>query len=147
MQEMAEANARMVAADSWPFVQYGTGNLSEQGLPEIPLSLANQGVGPARLERLGLRYRDKPVASTSELLAARCFTKAADAAAVLGRNTADLASGIVTSPAAGIPSPNALPNARQTGCRTRNEGASRRRDPGGVRYLTPVSVPRYPRTE
>jgi hypothetical protein len=76
MQEMAEANARMVAANSWPFVQYGTGNLSEQGLPEISLSLANQGVGPAR-----------------------------------------------------------------------NEGASRRRDPGVVRYLTPVSVPRYPRTE
>jgi hypothetical protein len=101
MQEMAAANARMVAANSWPFVQYGTGNLSEQGLPEISLGLSNQGVGPARIERLELRYRDKPMASTSELLAACCFKQEGDAASVLSRDEADLASGIVTSPADG----------------------------------------------
>jgi hypothetical protein len=101
MQDMAEANARMVAASSWPFLQYGTGNLNEQGLPEISLSLSNEGVGPARIERLELRYHDKPMPSTSELLAACCFQQEGDAESVLGRNNADLASGIVTSPANG----------------------------------------------
>ena len=44
MQEMSAANARMVAASSWPFVQHETGNPNEQGLPEISLGLSNQGV-------------------------------------------------------------------------------------------------------
>lgn len=101
MQEMAAANARMVAANSWPFVQYETGNLGDQGLPEISMGLSNQGIGPARIERVELRYHDKPMRSTIELLTACCFKQEHDAETVLSRNNADLASGIVTSPANG----------------------------------------------
>jgi hypothetical protein len=99
MQEMAAANARMVAASSWPFVQYGSGNLSADGSPEISLGIANQGVGPARIETFALLYRDKPVKSTFELLNACCIRQEADRESVSDRS--DFQSGTVTAPVAG----------------------------------------------
>jgi hypothetical protein len=72
MERMAEANARMVQANSWPFVEYDTHDLDEQGNAKVRLVLTNQGVGPARIETFELWWSGKPVASPWELLKACC---------------------------------------------------------------------------
>jgi hypothetical protein len=94
MQEMAAANARMVAASSWPYVQYGSSNLNAEGAPEISLDLANQGIGPARIEKFELRYRDRPVRSTAELLNACCIKQ--DAERALLSSSDDWQSAVMT---------------------------------------------------
>jgi hypothetical protein len=95
MKEMAAANARMVAASSWPFVEYSTGNVSSSGAPEISLDITNQGVGPARIEKFAILYRDQPVKSTIDLMNACCNRQPADVQ-VLSDMT-DSESSIVTS--------------------------------------------------
>ena len=72
MQRMAEANARMVEANSWPFVEFDTHDLDEQGNAKIRLVLTNQGVGPARIETFELWWKGTPMASPWELLRACC---------------------------------------------------------------------------
>jgi hypothetical protein len=73
MERMAEANARLVAANSWPFLQYGTGNRSpDNGSDSIDLSISNEGVGPARIETLEIWWHDQPVKSPQALLRACC---------------------------------------------------------------------------
>jgi hypothetical protein len=73
MQEMAEANARMVTATSWPRVSYSSSNTDAAGLTEqIRLTLTNKGIGPARIEGMELSYDGKPVASADALLKACC---------------------------------------------------------------------------
>jgi hypothetical protein len=72
MERMAEANTRMVQANSWPFVEYDTHDLDEQGNAKIRLVLTNQGVGPARIESFELWWSGKAIASPRELLKACC---------------------------------------------------------------------------
>lgn len=72
MERMAEANARLVAANSWPFLQYSTGDRGDDGKPLIRLSVINAGVGPARVETLEVLWHDAAVASPQALLAACC---------------------------------------------------------------------------
>lgn len=73
MQEMAEANARMVTATSWPSVSYSTSNVDDSGQPTLlRFSLTNKGIGPARIEGMELSYDGKPVKSTRDLLGACC---------------------------------------------------------------------------
>ena len=43
-----DANRRMVAAASWPFLEADEGNADEQGLPHLRFTVANSGVGPAK---------------------------------------------------------------------------------------------------
>ena len=99
MREMAEANARMVAASSWPFVQYGSGNLGADGSQTISLSLTNQGVGPARIEKLEILYLDKPVKSTMALMKECCIKNAADLESVISPK--DIKSNYASSQAEG----------------------------------------------
>jgi hypothetical protein len=72
MERMADANARLVAANSWPFLQYDTSNLRTDGSPALTLAVANVGVGPARIESLEIWWHDQPVASAEALLEACC---------------------------------------------------------------------------
>ena len=44
MQKMAEENARLVQANSWPLLQFITGNTNDKGEPEIKLKVENAGV-------------------------------------------------------------------------------------------------------
>ena len=74
MERMAEANTRMVEANSWPFVEYDSHNVDEQGNAKIRLVLTNQGIGPARIETLELWWNGKPVSSLRALLEACCET-------------------------------------------------------------------------
>ncbi len=48
MQDMAQANARLVQANSWPLLQFTTGNSRDDGKSEISLNIENAGVGPAK---------------------------------------------------------------------------------------------------
>jgi hypothetical protein len=73
MQEMAEANSRMVTATSWPRVSYSTSNVDDSGQPSmVRFSLTNKGIGPARLEGMQVDFDGKPVKSVRDLVAACC---------------------------------------------------------------------------
>lgn len=74
MERMAEANTRMVEANSWPFVEYDSHNVDEQGNAKIRLVLTNQGIGPARIETLELWWNGKPLSSPWALLEGCCET-------------------------------------------------------------------------
>jgi hypothetical protein len=63
---------RLLAASVWPYIQYGTSNLDDAKKPDITLQLMNAGVGPARIRWMSVTYRDRPMASASELLRACC---------------------------------------------------------------------------
>jgi len=75
MQEMAEANSRMVTATSWPRVSYSTSNVDDRGLPSmVRFSLTNKGIGPARIEGMEVDFDGKPVKSVRDLVQACCST-------------------------------------------------------------------------
>ena len=67
---------RLVAANSWPFLTYGTSNQDAQGHPRITLQVENAGVGPARIETFEVWWQDQPVASAGDLLARCCMPDA-----------------------------------------------------------------------
>ena len=72
MERMADANMRMVEANSWPFVDYSDHNLDEKGAAKVRLVLTNEGIGPARIETFELWWRGSPMSSPSQLLKACC---------------------------------------------------------------------------
>lgn len=72
MERMAEANMRMVEANSWPFVDFSTHNIGDKGTPQVRLVLTNEGIGPARVETFELWWREKSMSSPQELLKACC---------------------------------------------------------------------------
>lgn len=89
MKEMAEANAKMVQASVWPFVELSHSNNSN-GTQIISMDVANQGIGPARIEKFQVVYKDKPMKSTFELLNACCFIQASDLESVFGDHLAPI---------------------------------------------------------
>jgi hypothetical protein len=73
MQEMAEANARMVTATSWPRVSYSTSNVDLNGRPTLMrFTLTNKGIGPAVIEGMEVSYEGRPVKGVHELLKECC---------------------------------------------------------------------------
>lgn len=70
-QKMVDANYRMVAAASWPFLQITSGN-SHDGKRGIRLSLENAGVGPAKIQSFQVFWRGKAYGSSRALLTACC---------------------------------------------------------------------------
>ena len=72
MQKMADANARLVEANSWPFLQYTTSNEDEHGNAVIEIGVINSGVGPAKLESFQVFWDGAPVASARDLLKTCC---------------------------------------------------------------------------
>jgi hypothetical protein len=64
---------RLVAANTWPNLSYGTSNENDAGtLEQIIFELKNTGVGPARIDTMELFYKGKPMASPKDLLLACC---------------------------------------------------------------------------
>ncbi len=63
---------RLVEANTWPNISYGTGNQDDSGKPVISLTVRNSGVGPARIETFELFYKDKPVSDGVALMRACC---------------------------------------------------------------------------
>jgi hypothetical protein len=68
MQKMADENARLVQANSWPLLQFATGNANDEGEPEITLKIENAGVGPAKLISLEMYYGDQPIRTPRDLV-------------------------------------------------------------------------------
>jgi hypothetical protein len=70
MQKMADANARLVQANSWPLLQFTTGNANDAGQPEITLKVENAGVGPAKLISLEIFHGEKKIRTPLDLVQA-----------------------------------------------------------------------------
>jgi len=68
----ADATQKMQSGGVMPFVTFGTSNISDDGKPDIALSLTNNGVGPAILGPIEIRYNGKPVTSPTDLLNRCC---------------------------------------------------------------------------
>ncbi|HEY3812116.1 MAG TPA: hypothetical protein VGL66_02740 [Caulobacteraceae bacterium] len=71
MERMADANTRLVQAQSWPFLEYSTGDIDE-GRQEIELRVGNVGVGPAKLRTVELFWRGQPMPNHTALLQRCC---------------------------------------------------------------------------
>jgi hypothetical protein len=70
MEQMADANARLVQANSWPFLQ---GVISNAGPGQaVGLGLRNVGVGPAKVHWMEVLYNGAPQSSMTGLLASCC---------------------------------------------------------------------------
>ena len=72
MERMAEANAALVKANSWPLIELTSRNRTDFGEPVISLGLLNGGVGPAKVETIEVFWNGRPVRNDRELLAACC---------------------------------------------------------------------------
>jgi hypothetical protein len=72
MERMAEENARLVAANSWPFISDGAGTVTTDGVPAIHMHVFNSGVGPAKIESAELKWKGVPYRSDREFLEACC---------------------------------------------------------------------------
>jgi hypothetical protein len=72
LEQMAEANARLVQANSWPFLQYVTANHDDAGDLVITLGVHNAGVGPAKIESFEVLWQGQPVRNNIELLQRCC---------------------------------------------------------------------------
>ena len=69
----ARATQRMQQAAAWPFVSYDTSNYANDGRTHrINFTLTNNGVGPALLGPVELRYRGKVIRTPFEFLSACC---------------------------------------------------------------------------
>jgi hypothetical protein len=72
MEKMAEANARLVAANSWPFLSYGAGIVTTNGVTRIKMDVANTGVGPAKIESAELVWKGVAYRRDEDFLKACC---------------------------------------------------------------------------
>ena len=76
MERMADANARLVEANSWPFVDYQSSNAGpDPSVPLVRLTIENNGVGPAKIESVELSWRGISYPDGIKLLDACCGLK------------------------------------------------------------------------
>lgn len=69
-----QTQEKLLAASTWPYLQYGTGNRLGDGSSSITLGLENAGVGPARVHSVQVIYDGQPRADARALLDACCGT-------------------------------------------------------------------------
>ncbi|MEJ0026089.1 MAG: hypothetical protein WDN01_08690 [Rhizomicrobium sp.] len=67
-----DANTKMVAAASWPFLQVATSDSDGAGRDILKFDVVNAGVGPALVEYFEVTFDGKPLASSNEMLARCC---------------------------------------------------------------------------
>jgi hypothetical protein len=72
MENMAAANARLVAANSWPFLAYGAGTNTIDGVLTIHMHVVNTGVGPAKIESAELVWKGVAYRRDQDFLKACC---------------------------------------------------------------------------
>ena len=68
----ADATQKMQTGGVMPFVTFGTSNGDAEGNQDIALTLTNNGVGPAILGPIEIRYEGKPINTPVELLKTCC---------------------------------------------------------------------------
>ncbi|MBL0915699.1 MAG: hypothetical protein IBJ13_09340 [Sphingopyxis sp.] len=94
----ADATQKMQTGGVMPFVTFGTSNGDAEGNQDIALTLTNNGVGPAILGPIEIRYQGKPVTTPVDLLKACCT----DAEARRLRFSTSPSSGIAVRPGESI---------------------------------------------
>jgi hypothetical protein len=67
-----DANKKMVAASSWPFLQITTSDTTADGKNELIFELGNAGVGPAMVESFEVSLDGKLIHSSRELMERCC---------------------------------------------------------------------------
>ena len=72
MERMAEANAKLVQANSWPLLQSYQSDVGSGGTSVFSLDVVNNGVGPAKIEALEVSWKGQPVRNPRELIALCC---------------------------------------------------------------------------
>lgn len=75
MERMADANARLVAANSWPLMQRVSSDQDASGARVFSLILSNSGVGPAKIETAEVRWKGRAYRDFQELIDACCQPK------------------------------------------------------------------------
>lgn len=68
----AEATRKIQQSETWPYVSYGTSNVSDDGKTEISFKLGNDGLGPARVKQIEFLYDGKPIGTPRQFLQACC---------------------------------------------------------------------------
>lgn len=71
LERMADANARLVEANSWPFLAYSTGNFGDSK-QTINMSVDNNGIGPAKIESFVVTWNGVPQRNAAALLKSCC---------------------------------------------------------------------------
>jgi len=64
--------ARLVQAQSWPYLEYESSNTGNNGAPEIDIMVRNAGVGPAKVESFSVSYDGTPAKGWTQLIALCC---------------------------------------------------------------------------
>lgn len=67
-QQSNQSMERLVRAGSWPFVQLGSGNVSDEGTRELAFGAENVGTGPARLYTYTVEFDGEPIPASGHLL-------------------------------------------------------------------------------
>jgi hypothetical protein len=70
---LGHVQSRLVAANSWPFLQFTSSGSVDQGL--VSVGISNDGAGPALLKSIVVRYQGKPIGGFVELLQQCCGLK------------------------------------------------------------------------
>jgi hypothetical protein len=68
----AEATRKIQQSETWPYVSYGTSNISDEGKTEISFKLGNDGLGPARVKQIEFLYDGKPINTPRQFLQQCC---------------------------------------------------------------------------
>jgi hypothetical protein len=82
MERMAESNARLVQANSWPLLQRFQSDGEGQGQRVFSLEVINLGVGPAKVESVEVLWKGHPVRNPGELEALCCSRKPGEDSAI-----------------------------------------------------------------
>jgi hypothetical protein len=83
---------RLVAANSWPLLQYTTGNFNEEtSTPDVSLSIENVGVGPAVIKQFTMYLDGRSYSQPGALVTGCCSPK----------NARDLHNQLYTNPVSG----------------------------------------------
>jgi hypothetical protein len=92
-----------VQANSWPFVQLGSGNATDDGAHELSFNLENVGTGPARIHTFDFEVDGEPINRQGnylyELLNSCCSTEFEAAVERAGGDRINAVGHDLTSPA------------------------------------------------
>ena len=72
MRELVDQNAKLVQANSLPYLELGFSNATPTGSIRRRFFAINSGVGPAKIQSVEIRVDGRPVAGPDELLTACC---------------------------------------------------------------------------
>jgi len=86
MERMADANARLVAANSWPALQRLSSSFGRDGSHVVSMNVTNNGVGPAKIEAVELLWKGRALRDANELIDACCRAAALAAYGAMAEN-------------------------------------------------------------